>query len=51
MTTAFVLGNGVSRKEIDLESLRKWGKTYGCNALYRDFAPDVLVAKIGRAHV
>lgn len=44
MTTAFVLGNGISRKSIELPALRQWGKIYGCNALYRDFEPDVLVA-------
>ena len=44
MTTAFVLGNGVSRKSIDLHALKKYGKVYGCNALYREFTPDVLVA-------
>jgi len=44
MTTAFVLGNGVSRQSVDLELLRPLGKIYGCNALYRDFVPDVLVA-------
>jgi hypothetical protein len=44
MTAAFVLGNGVSRKNIDLNALKSAGKVYGCNALYREFAPDVLVA-------
>jgi hypothetical protein len=44
MTTAFVLGNGVSRQSIDLQQLQKLGKVYGCNALYRTFAPDVLVS-------
>ena len=44
MTTAFVLGNGTSRKNIELPALRRWGKIYGCNALYREFEPDVLVA-------
>jgi len=44
MTTAFVLGNGVSRQAVTLELLRPLGKIYGCNALYRDFVPDVLVA-------
>ena len=44
MTTAFVLGNGVSRKDIDLNQLRQHGTIYGCNALYREFTPDVLVA-------
>lgn len=42
--TAFVIGNGTSRKNIKLESLRDFGTIYGCNALYRDFDPDVLVA-------
>jgi hypothetical protein len=44
MTTAFIIGNGVSRQAVTLELLRPLGKIYGCNALYRDFAPDVLVA-------
>jgi hypothetical protein len=44
MTTAFVLGNGISRQSINLEQLKPLGKIYGCNALYRDFIPDVLVA-------
>ena len=42
--TAFVLGNGVSRKGINLHELRKYGRIYGCNALYREFDPDVLVS-------
>jgi hypothetical protein len=41
---AFVLGNGVSRQGIDLTQLRQSGPIYGCNALYREFTPDVLVA-------
>lgn len=44
MTTAFVLGNGVSRRGIDLAVLQSKGKIYGCNGLYREFTPDVLVA-------
>jgi hypothetical protein len=44
MTTAFVLGNGISRKNISLTQLKPLGKIYGCNALYREFTPDVLVA-------
>jgi hypothetical protein len=44
MTTAFVLGNGISRQSVSIEQLRPIGKIYGCNALYRDFTPDVLVA-------
>lgn len=44
MTIAFVLGNGVSRRGVPLADLKQLGKIYGCNALYRDFTPDVLVA-------
>ena len=44
MITAFVLGNGVSRQPIDLKLLQQKGKIYGCNALYREFTPDVLVS-------
>lgn len=42
--TAFVLGNGTSRAPIDPEALRVYGNIYGCNALYRTFQPDYLVA-------
>ena len=44
MSAAFVLGNGVSRLAVDLHQLNQHGKIYGCNALYREFAPDVLVS-------
>lgn len=44
MSMAFVLGNGVSRAEVDLTHLKLHGNVYGCNALYREFIPDVLVA-------
>ena len=44
MSRAFVLGNGVSRQLVDLNNLRHLGQIYGCNALYRDFVPDVLVS-------
>jgi len=44
MTTAFVLGNGISRRDISLTNLQQHGKIYGCNALYREYTPDVLVA-------
>lgn len=44
MTTAFVIGNGVSRQQVNLETLRSHGKIYGCNAIYREFVPDVLIA-------
>jgi hypothetical protein len=44
MNVGFALGNGPSRKLVDLEQLRGKGWIYGCNALYRDFVPDVLCA-------
>lgn len=44
MSTAFVLGNGQSRWGLDLQWLASFGSIYGCNALYRDFVPSVLVA-------
>jgi len=44
MTTAFVLGNGRSRMTLDLAKLAQRGAVYGCNALYREFTPTVLVA-------
>ena len=44
MSVSFVLGNGCSRLEINLSDVRRRGPIYGCNALYRDFRPDVLVS-------
>ena len=44
MKRVFCIGNGESRKVLDLETLRPHGKIYGCNALYRDFTPDRLSA-------
>tara|TARA_Y100000004_G_scaffold38347_1_gene41155 strand:+ start:3883 stop:4725 length:843 start_codon:yes stop_codon:yes gene_type:complete len=44
MKRVFCIGNGESRRNVNLEVLRKFGKIYGCNAMYRDFTPDVLVA-------
>lgn len=41
---AFVIGNGTSRSPINIEDLSTLGNTYGCNALYRTFSPDYLVA-------
>ena len=41
---AFILGNGPDRPT-DIEWLNNLeGDTYGCNAIYRDFEPDFLVA-------
>ena len=44
MSIAFVLGNGQSRSVLSPHDLKKFGSVYGCNALVRDFVPDVLVA-------
>jgi hypothetical protein len=44
MSAAFVLGNGLSRLAVDLNQLKQRGRIYGCNALYREFAPDVLIS-------
>ena len=41
---SFVLGNGVSRASIPPAHLKTHGKVYGCNALYRSFKPDYLIA-------
>ena len=39
---AYIIGNGPSRKDFDLNKLAGSGQTYGCNALYRDFMPDFI---------
>ena len=44
MNRAFIIGNGISRSDIDLTKLKKHGTIYGCNALYREFMPDFLIA-------
>ena len=41
---SFVIGNGESRRGFDLELLRAHGIVVGCNAIYRDFKPDILVS-------
>ncbi len=42
---AVVIGNGTSRLKFDLNHLKSKNlQTYGCNALYRDFDPDFLIA-------
>ena len=44
MSAAFVLGNGISRLEVDVKTLQATGPVYGCNALYREHTPTVLVS-------
>jgi hypothetical protein len=41
---AFVLGNGVSRRPVDVNLLMKRGAVYGCNALYRTHTVTALIA-------
>ena len=43
-TPAFILGNGISRLTANLDTLKTYGTIYGCNALYREFTPDYLIA-------
>ena len=42
LESVFVLGNGPSRKNIDISKLD--GTVIGCNACHRDFTPDVICA-------
>lgn len=44
MSIGFVLGNGISRLEVDVKTLQATGPVYGCNALYREHTPTVLVS-------
>jgi uncharacterized protein Veg len=41
---ACVIGNGPSRKHVDLETIGRQMTTYGCNVLYRDYMPDYLIS-------
>lgn len=42
--TGIVLGNGTSRLLVPLDKLKSAGMVYGCNALYREYEPDYLIA-------
>lgn len=42
MKTCSIIGNGLTRKEIELDQLPK--PTFGCNAIFREFIPDYLFA-------
>lgn len=44
MEKAFIVGNGITRQEFDLNKLTDKGVTFGCNALYRDYKSDYLIA-------
>ena len=41
---AFVLGNGESRRGIDINDLKEKGPVYACNAVYRTHQPHWLIA-------
>lgn len=43
MSRAVVIGNGESRKSVDLESYRSEHTLIGCNALHRDISVDHLI--------
>lgn len=43
MLIHWVIGNGVSRKDVDIDKLK--GVKYGCNAIYRDYWTDYLFSK------
>ncbi len=43
-TTAFVLGNGESRKGIKIADLQEHGTVFACNGVYRTETPDYLIA-------
>lgn len=44
MSIAFVLGNGISRRPIEVDVLLKIAPVYACNAVYRTHTPTVLVS-------
>ena len=43
-TLAYVLGNGVTRLQVNCENLLDYGVVYGCNRIYEEFSPTVLVS-------
>lgn len=44
MKVGFAIGNGTSREGFDLEQLRGHGITVGCNGIYTEFTPDIVIA-------
>jgi len=44
MKRSFVFGNGRTRLNIDFDEVKPYGSIYACNAVYRDYRPDYLVA-------
>jgi hypothetical protein len=43
-TTAVILGNGTSRFKMHNQVYKQLGTVYGCNAIYREYTPDYLIA-------
>lgn len=41
---AYIIGNGKSRKGFPLDLLRDKGVTFGCNGIWKEYAPNYLVA-------
>ena len=46
MSKVFLIGNAQSRIGFDISGLRKHGKVYGCNAIYRT-NPDEIKNHVG----
>ncbi|NBR61607.1 MAG: hypothetical protein EBT86_08150 [Actinobacteria bacterium] len=44
MRKNFVFGNGRTRLNINFDDVRPYGLIYACNAVYREYKPDFLVA-------
>ena len=54
-STCYVVGNGLSRKELDLEKVTRYYKSnptqkmksfvIGCNYIYKEFSPDIIIAQ------
>jgi len=48
---AFILGNGKTRLEVDIDQLNSLGVTFGCNRVYEEFVTHHLIsADKGMAH-
>lgn len=44
MTIGFAIGNGPSRTEFDLHKIDGRGLSVGCNWIFKDYTPDIIVA-------
>jgi len=44
MNISFVVGNGETRRTINVSSLREYGPVWGCNKIYEQFHVDNIVA-------